>query len=55
MENFEHGTTITHSSIQSEKINGAYNSSIIIEHLDLQNFKLKPCGINTNHNHKNCP
>lgn len=47
-------TDVTHSSVQSESISG-YLGTVIIEHLDLANFKVKSCLLNTQHNHKHCP
>jgi len=47
-------TDVTHSCVASEPINGPSHIPII-EHLDLNNFKIKPCSIATQHNHKHCP
>lgn len=50
---FDSATDVTHSSIATESI--GQPSQPIIEHLDLPNFKSKPCPIPTQHNHKHCP
>ena len=47
-------TDVTHSSIMSESLSGPTHIPII-EHLDLNNFKIKPCPLNSQHNHKHCP
>lgn len=47
-------TDVTHSCVATESITGYYGVTII-EHLDLNNFKTKPCLVNTQHNHKHCP
>ncbi len=39
MENFENGTDVTHSSLVTESVNKNKQNNLIIEHLDLNNFK----------------
>ncbi|KRX10515.1 hypothetical protein PPERSA_01527 [Pseudocohnilembus persalinus] len=49
-------TDVTHSSIRTEKMHGNnYQDELVIEQLDLINFKNQPCKITTQHNHKHCP
>lgn len=47
----------TNSNFKAEGIPNIYKASPenVIEHLDLDNFKAKPCPINYTHNHKHCP
>lgn len=47
----------TQSSFKVESIYNPYklNPEIVIEHLDLDNFKASPCMLNYAHNHKHCP
>jgi len=47
-------TDVTHSCVMSESITGTSRLPII-EHLDLNSFKIKSCSLNTQHNHKHCP
>jgi len=47
-------TDVTHSSVMSEPVNRSMYTAAP-EHLDLNSFKIKPCPINTQHNHKHCP
>lgn len=47
-------TDVTHSCIATESIAGG-SSAPNIEHLDLPNFKSKPCPMPVQHNHKHCP
>ena len=49
-------TDVTHSSIHTESMNNHQGQPVqLCEHLDLINFKLKPCTKNCQHNHKHCP
>lgn len=61
---YDSSTDVTLSSIQTEPNAGANTTNIMynngtntypIEHLDISNFKLKPCPHNSQHNHKQCP
>lgn len=51
--NYESSTDVTLSSIATESNVMASNN--MIEHLDVLNFKVRPCSLNTQHNHKQCP
>jgi len=47
-------TDVTHSCVASESLGGPLRVPVI-EHLDLNGFKIKSCPLNTQHNHKHCP
>jgi hypothetical protein len=47
-------TDVTHSSIATESLVQQTYSVPLVEHLDLSTFKLKPCPIPNQHNHKHC-
>ena len=46
-------TDVTHSSVATEPV--GVSSDLMIDHLDLENFKVKPCPFPSIHNHKICP
>ena len=49
-------TTVTHSSLLTEPLRqSAQDMKSVIQHLVLENFKLKACSFNIQHNHKSCP
>lgn len=48
-------TDVTHTSIFTEPINQSVGANLVIENLDLTNFKSKPCSMSQQHNHKHCP
>lgn len=58
---YDSATDVTLSSVDTEPISTISSLQINalntypIEHLELSNFKLKPCPHNTQHNHKQCP
>lgn len=58
---YETATDVTLSSVATESIvnsDGIISNALAahpVEHLDLANFKVRPCSHNTQHNHKQCP
>lgn len=58
---YDSATDVTLSSVVTEPSQNMNSIQINalntypIEHLDIQNFKLKPCAQTTQHNHKQCP
>ena len=52
---FDSATDVTHTSIVTDPLVQGNNPQQTVEHLDLANFKAKPCPLPSQHNHKHCP
>lgn len=53
---FMDSTTVTHSSLMAEPLRmNPQDLKCVIQHLVLENFKLKACPFTIQHNHKSCP